>query len=101
MHAAHAAEEAAEEAAAEAEEAARAYAAEGFAPEGPGAGGVRFAVIPEDAKDPRVTAALRDAAEAQVAAAEAMRAAAAATRAGRGRHGGGTGTPGDDCRGRG
>jgi hypothetical protein len=81
VNAAHAAEEAAEEAAAEAEEAARAYAAEGFAPEGPGAGGVRFAVIPEDAKDPRVIAALRDAAEAQVAAAEAMRAAAAATRA--------------------
>lgn len=39
-----------------------------------------FAVIPMDAKDPRIVAALRDAAEAQIAAAEAMRAAAAATR---------------------
>ena len=43
--------------------------------------GVRFAVIPGDATDPRVIAALRDAAEAQVAAAAAMRAASAATRA--------------------
>ena len=43
--------------------------------------GVRFAVIPGDATDPRVVAALRDAAEAQVAAAAAMRAASAATRA--------------------
>jgi len=43
--------------------------------------GVRFAVIPGDATDPRVIAALRDAAEAQVAAAAAMRSASAATRA--------------------
>ena len=43
--------------------------------------GVRFAVIPGDATDPRVVAALRDAAEAQAAAAAAMRAASAATRA--------------------
>lgn len=43
--------------------------------------GVRFAVIPGDVTDPRVVAALRDAAEAQVAAAAAMRAASAATRA--------------------
>jgi hypothetical protein len=43
--------------------------------------GVHFAVIPNDASDQRVIAALRDAAEAQVAAADAMRAAAAATRA--------------------
>jgi len=43
--------------------------------------GVRFAVIPGDATDPRVVAALRDAAEAQVAAAAAMRSASAATRA--------------------
>ena len=39
-----------------------------------------FAVIPSDATDPRVVAALREAAEAQIAAAEAMRAAAAAAR---------------------
>lgn len=43
--------------------------------------GMPFAVIPSDAEDPRVVAALQDAAEAQVAAADAMRAAAAATRA--------------------
>ena len=43
--------------------------------------GMPFAVIPSDAEDPRVVAALQDAAEAQVAAANAMRAAAAATRA--------------------
>ena len=46
-----------------------------------GLSSVHFAVIPNDASDPRVIAALREAAEAQVAASDAMRAAAAATRA--------------------
>ena len=39
-----------------------------------------FAVIPDDARDPRVVAALGDAARAQAAAANAMAAAAAATK---------------------